>query len=159
MLLTNNSSNTTSNVVSEVTPENIIKGKFLLLNANIFEDPEANKGKYIDGEKKYTYNNETKKITFTIELKNNSNRDATEVIVVDTPLLSDITKPDGTKISKSNLKIDYSSMKWEDGTSVSAEQTTDGFKITNISISKGETKKLHMKRKLLIWIGLEMMEE
>ena len=54
MLLTNNSSNTTSNVVSEVTPENIIKGKFLLLNANIFEDPEANKGKYIDGEKKYS---------------------------------------------------------------------------------------------------------
>ena len=56
MLLTNNSSNTTSNVVSEVTPENIIKGKFLLLNANIFEDPEANKGKYIDGEKKYSTN-------------------------------------------------------------------------------------------------------
>lgn len=53
MLLTNNSSNTTSNVVSEVTPENIIKGKFLLLNANIFEDPETNKDKYIDGEKTY----------------------------------------------------------------------------------------------------------
>ena len=110
---------------------------------------------HIDGEKKYTYNNETKKITFTIELKNNSNRDATEVIVVDTPLLSDITKPDGTKISKSNLKIDYSSMKWEDGTSVSAEQTTDGFKITNISISKGETKKITYEAEIinLDWIG------
>lgn len=41
-------------VVIQVTPENIIKGKFLLLNANIFEDPEANRGKYIDGEKKYS---------------------------------------------------------------------------------------------------------
>ena len=110
---------------------------------------------HIDGEKKYTYNNETKKITFTIELKNNSNRDATEVIVVDTPLLSDITKPDGTKISKSNLRINYSSMKWEDGTSVSAEKTTDGFKITNISISKGETKKITYEAEIinLDWIG------
>ena len=52
LLVPNNSSGGTNNVVSEVTPENIIKGKFLLLNANIFEDPEANKGKYIDGEKK-----------------------------------------------------------------------------------------------------------
>lgn len=54
LLVPNNSSRVTNNVVSEVTPENIIKGKFLLLNANIFEDPEANRGKYIDGEKKYS---------------------------------------------------------------------------------------------------------
>lgn len=35
-------------VVIKVTPENIIKGKFLLLNANIFEDPEKNMDKYKD---------------------------------------------------------------------------------------------------------------
>ena len=56
VLLTPNSSSSTSNVVSEVTPENIIKGRFLLLNANIFEDPEVNKDKYIDGEKTYKLN-------------------------------------------------------------------------------------------------------
>jgi hypothetical protein len=48
LLVPSDSSSGTNNVVSEVTPENIIKGRFLLLNANIFEDPEANKSNYLD---------------------------------------------------------------------------------------------------------------
>lgn len=32
----------------EVTAENIIKGKFLLMSPNIFEDPSANSSKYLD---------------------------------------------------------------------------------------------------------------
>ena len=104
---------------------------------------------HISGEKKYIYDEKTKKITFTIELKNSSNRDATEVTVIDTPLLSEITKPDGTKVSQSNLKIDYSSIKWEDGTPVSAVKTEDGFKITNISIPKGETRKITYEAEII----------
>ena len=53
-MVPNNGSSSNDNVVSEVTPENIIKGRPMLLDANIFEDPGANKDKYIDGDPKYS---------------------------------------------------------------------------------------------------------